>query len=734
MFKSKYGLISAVLVILVTIISFVVIRGKIVKNANQAALNKLNKGDGILRNLEVLNKGNSIKLASQGAKLVRKKFDEYNKTLNKLNKIMYREIRRIERDGETPVLVAILGNKHGAGKAENIRWLAVNNNVVTENYLNEWLTPGLVDNLIKATKFKNVIKKHEKPVAGRPVAGKKVDKKAVKKVDEKVDKKVDKKTAKKTDKKADEKTAKKTGKKSAKAGYDPKPEKNAINVPLIFKGEKLSKLYVNPSIPSQYKISGIKHVFQVSIVDKLMQGANGKIIPVYEGSLILGFKDYDSHFTKLKAVKLILRLARNKKLRKTVAKVQAAKTELFSILNKMRKKGEMDVEGRKPYAIMLVNKNGTVVTRDKDDTKASGFNYINIKSRKMHLIGKVLKSKSVSYDIMKKSTIDRSRKIKTSTGLYHGAAVPIWGEGQIAGALAVFWSFDIRLSQIEKMADINVAFFYNKDIYFPNFKSTTKNNQLNETFKGRIDNIVSSPLIKNKKAKIKGEVFKFGGEKFQGAIFSYNKTNLKGLKYGYAIFVNETKIMKRSKGTCPMIIGFGIFALLLVIILEFLIFGYLLDGIDLIEEGVHEVAAGDMDFIFGRVSNETEGLSNSLNEMLNVVFGREEFDENGEPPIKEGIQLISLGSLPEMPFIETNEEVSELENLGEKEYYEEVYNRFKKCWEELGEEDPVPSIDLFKQRVNLYERMFVRKMTCDHVLFDVKTNDDGITLVPLPVS
>jgi hypothetical protein len=390
-----------------------------------------------------------------------------------------------------------------------------------------------------------------------------------------------------------------------------------------------------------------------------------------------------------------------------------------------------------PYFVLLNFANGAVITRDKDDSKTIGYNHLKYSKEMLPFMDQTARTGQAAYDIVEHEAINRFPIQEKPAKLYHAASVPVL-DGPRGAFLTILWPFDVRVGQIQSQSELDVAFFYGRHVFFPTFRgenTVKKVSQAEETLRGRLTDVQDSPLVADPTACIKTASFEFGGDDYLGSFYRFSRMTLTGKPYGYALFVSMDNIRKPYAGMGFIILLFGLLMLIMVIAMENLVFFYFYNSVDSINEGIQEVASGNLDFIFGRVSKETEGLSNSLNDVLNIVLGREPYDEEkGEAPTRAGIQFLVLGRLPEMPLDEKDPAVAPLASASEEAYYNTLYQKFTMNWGKLGQEDAAPSREVFMLRVNLYERLVSNRTSCDRVYFDMELQDGSLVLIPLPVN
>ncbi|MBN2725208.1 MAG: hypothetical protein JXR95_14180 [Deltaproteobacteria bacterium] len=697
MFKSKYGLISAILIILVTAGAYFWVNSSVCQKVKESAVERLNRGDAMMRYIESGNKHLTLSLSNQASQGISALVNSYFGQLSSLKEVMSKQMKEFDEWGERPVFIAVVGKPHGSQNHETVYWMGVNGTDVTDATSNQWFDISDVKKLVASTKLTT----GKKPVAVTTDIIKKTDKKT-KKVDEK--------------------------KKAAAT------DERKIEIPIVFPGESEGKYVAKPFEEQGISgFGGIKFTLRMHIVNMVSKKKDGTLIPVPGGMIIAGFRG--SSLSKENAGRMLLKIARDKNLRLAPYTIDKLRGDIFKVINTTRSKNSFAVDGRSAHIMALIDSKGNIITRDRDDSKIRGFNYLKNYKKGMDVV-RLAVSRGVSqYDVLEHEVINRFQRKSKPSNLYNGSAVPIiTSSGKVEAVFLAAWPFDVRQSDASSISALKTAFFYERNIYFPTFKGTEELKDLNETLNGRFSDVTVSPLSKDSKVVIKGEKFKFAGESFIGALYQFPETSMSGKKYGYLVLVSISELKKPFSGIGTIIIILGVFALVLLFILEFFVFGYFYNSIDRVDEGVQEVTAGDTDYFFGMVSPETEGLSNSLNEMLNVLFGRETPDETGETPEKQGMQLVKMGQIPEMPYLGDDSKVAEYTNMNDAAYRQHLYAKFNAAWEKLGEEDPVPSKDLFEQRVGLYERMVLRSIECDRVYFEVTITEDSVILEPLPVS
>ena len=740
MFKSKYGLISALLVIVATATAYFMVSSRVKTGVRRDAVQQLRQGDQIVRQNEVFNEAQSIALAYKAATAVRPHVARIWDLRAKLAEAVMAELPLLAQVAKAPVMVSIVRKQAENAKNDIVYWTAINGTDLSTTVNTEWVTPEDWEKLIKETKPTVV---NPAPVAApaapaAPAAAPAKDDKAA-----------------------------------------PVVAAPAIELPVLFPGEEAGKYTIKPATAPKYAAGTIKVAFAVDIAFM----SEGTATPLTMAQLVVAF---DSADVKPETVELaIMRLARNPMVRAFVPTYEMERARLHELLSTMAvtattadapaapaapadamateakpadaktadaktapaapadKKSPpvsgtgYELGGLNPYFVLLNFSNGAVITRDKDDTKTVGYNHLKYSKDMLPFMDHTARTGQAAYDIVEHEAINRFPMQEKPAKLYHAASVPVL-EGPRGAFLTILWPFDVRVGQVQSQTRLDVAFFYGRHVFSPSFlgaNTVKKVSQAEESLRGRLTDVQESPLVRDEKARLKTSCFEFGGDDYMGAFHRFPRMTMTGKPYGYALFINVDRIRAPYANLGIIVLVLGLLILIMVIVMENLVFFYFYNSVDAINEGIQEVASGNLDFIFGRVSKETEGLSNSLNDVLNIVLGREPYDEEkGEAPTRAGIQFLVLGRLPEMPLDEKDPAVAPLVALSEEAYATTLYQKFTMNWGKLGQEEGPPAREVFMLRVSLFERLVRNRTQVERVYFDLELQDGSLVLIPLPVA
>ncbi len=690
MFKSKYGLVSVLLVIVATALSWFVVTSRIKNGVQQNAVAQLVRGDQIVRHNEAFNEAQSIALATRAAVQVRPHVNRLWDLRESLKTSILEDMRGFST---TPTLVAVL-QKVPEGTKNDVVYLAVIRGTELSTSINaEWITTEEWTKLLRDTK----------PTPVTPAA----------------------------------------------PGTIPEA------MPVLFPGEEEGqhgmegKFSIKPVAEAKYVNDTTRVAFKVDIAFM----SEGTPAPLAMGELIVAFENADVTIESVE--RQIMRMARNPMVRSFIPAFELERRKLHQMLTVMsvgtaaaesttaddsrqpQTGSEYAIAGLNPYFILLNFSNGAVITRDKDDSKTMGFNHVKYAAEVLPSLQRTATTGQPTYDIVEHEAINRFPLEDKPVKLYHAASVPVV-DGPKGAFLTMLWPFDVRVLQMQMQTELDLAFFYGRHVFHPSFRGENtieKNTQLQDSMQGRLTDVKESPLLNTPAGQLMTSRFVFGKEDYLGTYSRFQRMTLTGKPYGYALFTSMDNIRKPFGGIGVIIILLGLFGVILILVLENMVFFYFYNSVDSLNEGIQDVASGNLDFIFGRVSKETEGISNSLNDLLNILLDREAFDEDkAEAPTRTGIQFLVLGKLPDMPLEENDPRVSQLLNAPEEANNAALFQKFQTLWPKLEQEDSAPSREVFMLRLSLFERIVRHQTSCERVFFSLELQEQELVLVPFPVA
>ncbi len=612
MFKSKYGLISALLVIVATATAYFMVSSRVKTGVRRSAVQQLRQGDQIVRQNETFNEAQSIALAYKAATAVRPHVARIWDLRAKLSEAVMAELPLLAQAAKAPVMVAVVRKQAEDAKNDIVYWTAINGTDLSATVNTEWITPEDWEKLIKETK--------PTPVNPAPVAA----------------------PAAPAAPPAPAAPAAKDDK-AAPAAAAP-----AVELPVLFPGEEPGKYSIKPANAPKYAAGTIKVAFAVDIAFM----SEGTAAPLTMAQLVVAF---DSADVKPETVELaIMRLARNPMMRAFVPTYEMERARLHELLSSMAVSAATDdakapeakpadamapeakpadamapeakpaaakpadaktpaqgtgyeLGGLNPYFVLLNFANGAVITRDKDDTKTVGYNHLKYSKDMLPFMDHVARTGQAAYDIVEHEAINRFPMQEKPAKLYHAASVPVL-EGPRGAFLTILWPFDVRVGQVQSQTQLDVAFFYGRHVFSPSFlgaNTVKKVSQAEESLRGRLTDVQESPLVRDAKARLKTSCFEFGGDDYMGAFHRFPRMTMTGKPYGYALFVNVDRIRAPFANLGIIVLVLGLLILIMVIVMENLVFFYFYNSVDAINEGIQEVASGNLDFIFGRVDRKS---------------------------------------------------------------------------------------------------------------------------------
>ena len=205
---------------------------------------------------------------------------------------------------------------------------------------------------------------------------------------------------------------------------------------------------------------------------------------------------------------------------------------------------------------------------------------------------------------------------------------------------------------------------------------------------------------------------------------------------GYAVLGNRTAQESKASAVNMILIMTGL-GLLIVLVYGFLIGTSLLKPIEEMEEGVLAVINGRTDLRLDIESAELGGLAYRINQLLTVVTGTPEEDEDGRassPPEALSEPRAPAGGAAPAPSggdEEDPELAAKLSAEPEDEYYARVYREYVAAKEAAGENVSNITQERFVQRLQANEKSLIKKHGCRMVRFQVQVKGTQVNLRPV---
>ena len=174
-------------------------------------------------------------------------------------------------------------------------------------------------------------------------------------------------------------------------------------------------------------------------------------------------------------------------------------------------------------------------------------------------------------------------------------------------------------------------------------------------------------------------------------------------------------------------------------------FNRLINSIDFILEGAHQVIMGNKDYQFKSTDPYLNSLGQTFNLMNAILQGKyipeDEDDVVQQMKMGSGKNPISAQAMPKIipdvlvkNLTETTEEAKEaVSETEQQDYYDGLYADFIKAKQELNEDTSRVTLDQFIQKLERAEQKLIERHGCKAVVFSITVEDGQVSFKPSPV-
>jgi len=481
----------------------------------------------------------------------------------------------------------------------------------------------------------------------------------------------------------------------------------------------------------------------VPLVKKSVPSANGS--PKRLGALVLG---WSSKHDTLKAQQIATAMAADSVFRmKKFWRAYVALRVRLAMELVPRIEDELIAVGRVPDLVAMVDGNGVVLFRNKKTEYLVGQ---SLTDRYLSLKSVLAKGNSqsdiwVNRDLISPEMAKGSKANKQAAHsnerntLLRVGMAPIFGrDGNTVACLIIGWALsDKAATQLAQNLGTSIVFLEG-DRYAASSTDLS---------------VVPSDIIK----KIKSH--RIEAKKISAADGTVEWENLKGISvvvegkrylaaagviagsykpgaYSFLVFVHTDEEEAPFRIVPWAIWGLGLLSLVIALVVMQVMWMRFVRPIDEIYNGVNEVISGDLEYSFGVPSVETEGLCYSLNGMLAKLLGRpddEEDEEEGGEQDQATIK-VKLGPLPPSVVNASDPSAAPLAAEGDEDHVRRIYKEYLAALDAEGDDLEGFTLDDFKAKVQVNERLLVSRYKCSKVRFRVETVDDEVVLSPVPIA
>jgi len=488
--------------------------------------------------------------------------------------------------------------------------------------------------------------------------------------------------------------------------------------------------------------TGVAAPMIVPLVKKSIPSPTGR--PERLGALVLG---WTTKHDSVKAQALATQMAADSTLRmKRFWRAYVALRVRIGVELVPRIEGDLIAVGRVPDLVAMVDGDGVVLIRNKNTEYLVGQ---SLTDRYLSLKGVLAKGMSqsdiwVNRDLISPEMIKGKAKKQAvhsnerNTLLRIGMAPILGRDGNTAACLIIGWALS------DKAATLLAHNLGTSIVFLEGDRYAASSADLPVVPQGIIKKIKSHRVEAKKISAADGTV---EWENFKGipvvvdgkrylAAAGVIAGSYKPGAYSFLVFVHTDEVEAPFKIVPWAIWGLGLLALVIVLVVMQIMWMRFVRPIDEIYNGVNEVISGDLEYSFGVPSVETEGLCYSLNGMLAKLLGRpedeEEEEEGGEQD--QATIKVKLGPLPPSVVNASDPSVAPLAAESDEDHVRRIYKEYMAALDAEGEDLEGFTLEDFKAKVQVNERLLISRYKCSKVRFRVETVDDEVVLSPVPIA
>ena len=437
---------------------------------------------------------------------------------------------------------------------------------------------------------------------------------------------------------------------------------------------------------------------------------------------------------RLYAFELVARAKRLAIQKEFVTGIQEAEEKprrvaVYDAINEADKK--LAAESRKPGFLGIVDKEGKIVARDLDPNADYG------EKLPFPAVAAVLKTGRAASAIW----LQKNKMMRV-------ALAPILNTtNEVVGAVVLGYGFTATEAREEHAQfGVHVAYFMGGALRASSFTVTGDPNTEDGGRVAALSKAAKGDAKKAMEANKASDVlsYELGGEKFravtgplppavvlsgQGSKATNGKSMAtKGV--GFVVLASESAALAPVARTRWVMIGFGIFVLVLVLIIMWAVAAHFVNAQDTLELGVNEVINGNLEYTFDALE-EFEGMANALNVMLARLLGRPEpgEDEEGDSAWRADVIFVEdLGEAGEQADL-----ARQLAGEPEDAYFNRIYQEYVEA--RRAAKLPVEGItpENLGQKLKANEAMLKAKHKCQMVRFVVASAGGKVSFKPIRI-
>jgi hypothetical protein len=326
------------------------------------------------------------------------------------------------------------------------------------------------------------------------------------------------------------------------------------------------------------------------------------------------------------------------------------------------------------------------------------------------------------------------------TKLLQVAAAPIRDEsGQILGAL--FVGYDMSNAMARRFGEplgVTVAFIMRDSVYSSSLDGTMSQ-ALRDALLTQQGAITRAALGSTEAAPSPPFLAQIGSQQYVGVIDRLPGAS--ATPVAYAVLGDRTAQTDKLSPLYVILVMMAI-GIAVVIAYGFFIGTSFLRPIAQLEEGVLAIINGRSDLRLDIESAELGGLAYRLNQLLNILTGTPEEDEEGRVSNPPGgwdeasaeapkAAPAGAGAAPAEEEAVDPETAAKLAAEPEEEYFARIYREYVDAKKAAGEDVSNVPQDRFTQRLQANEKQLIKKHGCRMVRFQVQVRGTQVNLRPV---
>ena len=375
----------------------------------------------------------------------------------------------------------------------------------------------------------------------------------------------------------------------------------------------------------------------------------------------------------------------------------------------------------RPHIVAVIDETGRVIARDTDPNRMFGQPLLN----EVPVLREVLKRGAPQHGVWQHG--DKLLQV--------GVAAVRNEQGGVVGALLVGYDLSNGFAQQEAAVIGHDLLFITTDRIYSTSTAVDVRDALQETlYAPPLDNRTSAALRGKSTLPWRAEL---AGDDYIGVTAALPMA--RGVEAGYVVLAHHGKHTALA-GVATMILWLTLLGLVGVAIYGFIVANNLMEPIEQMEDDILAVINGRRDVRLEVETAELGGLSYRVNQLINLLTGVAEEDDEGRAVTSSGAWEAVSGSDPGPPPTaagptqgEEDPEVAVLAALPEAQYYARLYQEYVAAKESVGEDVSNIPEARFIERIKGNAAHLVMKHGARMVRFKVETIGGQVNLKPVVI-